>query len=144
MNNENQTHFSFCKKENEGIVDIYILAPGISVSFNQIYTDSWMKGDSSRYSDEMLILNFCLAGRCDVSLAGNRYTIVKENRSVSVLFSRPKIFIIREDFMKGFRSMLTESASEQQRSRIYCRKWEFIQNILQKCFAERTGFICIG
>ena len=105
MNNENQTHFSFCKKENEGIVDIYILAPGISVSFNQIYTDSWMKGDSSRYSDEMLILNFCLDGRCDVSL---------------------------------------ESASEQQRSRIYCRKWEFIQNILQKCFAERTGFICIG
>lgn len=26
----------------------------------------------------MLILNFCISGRCDVSLAGNRYAIVKE------------------------------------------------------------------
>ena len=92
MNNENQTHFSFCKKENEGIVDIYILAPGISISFNQIYTDSWTKGDSSRYSDEMLILNFCLDGRCDVSLAGNRYTIVKEKQICVSTFLPTKDF----------------------------------------------------
>lgn len=30
--------------------------------------------------EHMLILNFCLRGRCDVSLAHNRYAIVKENQ----------------------------------------------------------------
>lgn len=59
------------------MVDIYLLAPGISISFNQIYTNSWTKGDSSIFSDEMLILNFCIRGRCDASLTGNQYAIVK-------------------------------------------------------------------
>ena len=84
MNNRKQSeekvHFSYCEKENEGVVDVYLLAPGISISFNQIYTNSWTKGDSSGFSEEMLILNFCLNGRCDVSLAENRYAIVKEGQ----------------------------------------------------------------
>ena len=67
-------------KEDEGFVDSYVLAAGISICFNQIYTNSWVKGDSSVFSDRMLILNFCLNGRCDVSLAQNRYAIVKENQ----------------------------------------------------------------
>ena len=62
MNNKKQSeervHFSYCEKENEGVVDVYLLAPGISISFNQIYTNSWTKGDSSDFSEEMLILNF--------------------------------------------------------------------------------------
>ena len=74
-----QTHF-YVDKGNEGSVDAYVLAPGITMSFNQIYTNSWMKGDSSVFSDRMLILNFCMAGRCDVSLTGNRYAIVSENQ----------------------------------------------------------------
>ena len=45
--------------------------------FDQIYTNSWTKGDNSIFSDEMLILNFCRNGRCDVSLT-SRYAIVKE------------------------------------------------------------------
>ena len=32
------------------------------------------------FSGEMLILNFCLRGRCDTSLAQNRYAIVKEHQ----------------------------------------------------------------
>lgn len=77
MNEQEHILFSI---ENEGYVDIYTLAPGVRISFNQINTDSWTKGDSSIYADEMLVLNFCLAGRCDVSLAQNRYTIVKERQ----------------------------------------------------------------
>lgn len=65
------------EKENEGCVRCYPLSPGIFLSFNQIYTDSWTKGDSSFFSENMLIMNFCMKGRCDVSLAGNRYAIVK-------------------------------------------------------------------
>ena len=79
MNGKNQTHFSL-HKENEGSVDIYMLAPGISISYNQIYSSSWTKGDSSIFSEQMLILNFCMKGRCDVSLAQNRYAIVKERQ----------------------------------------------------------------
>ncbi len=56
------------------------MAPGIRISFNEIYTSSWEKGDSSIFGERMLILNFCIRGRCDVSLAQNRYAIVKENQ----------------------------------------------------------------
>ena len=61
-------------------MDLYTLAPGIRISFNEIYTSSWEKGDSSIFGERMLILNFCIHGRCDVSLAQNRYAIVKENQ----------------------------------------------------------------
>ena len=62
------------------MLDLYTLAPGIRISFNEIYTSSWEKGDSSIFGERMLILNFCIRGRCDVSLAQNRYAIVKENQ----------------------------------------------------------------
>lgn len=61
-------------------MDLYTLAPGIRISFNEIYTNSWEKGDSSIFGERMLILNFCIHGRCDVSLAQSRYAIVKENQ----------------------------------------------------------------
>ena len=48
--------------------------------FNQIYTDSWTKGDGSIFSDQMLILNFCLADRCDVFLDQNKYAIVSKHQ----------------------------------------------------------------
>lgn len=56
------------------------MAPGIRFSFNEIYTSSWEKGDNSIFGERMLILNFCIHGRCDASLAQNRYVIVKENQ----------------------------------------------------------------
>lgn len=68
------------QKGNDGRLDLYTLAPGIRISFNEIYTSSWEKGDSSIFGQRMLILNFCVHGRCDVSLAQNRYAIVKENQ----------------------------------------------------------------
>lgn len=41
-------------------------------------TNSWTKGDSDLFSGQMLILNFCINGRCDASLAQNRYAIVRD------------------------------------------------------------------
>lgn len=79
MDWKNQTHFVI-QKEKEGHMDVYVLAPGIWISFNQIYTGSWQRGDSSIFSERMLILNFCVRGRCDASLAQNRYAIVKEHQ----------------------------------------------------------------
>lgn len=77
--NENQIHLSFCK-EQEGTVELYVIAPGVSISFNEIHSDSWMTGEGKVFTDHMLILNFCLNGRCDVSLAGGRYAIVEKNQ----------------------------------------------------------------
>ena len=74
-----QNHFTITG-ENGSCLDYFSLAPGIGISFNQIYTSSWTRGDGSIFSDRMLILNFCLRGRCDVSLIGNRYAIVKERQ----------------------------------------------------------------
>ena len=61
-------------------MDLYTLAPGIRISFNEICTSSWEKGDSSIFGERMLILNFCVHGRCNASLAQNQYAIVKENQ----------------------------------------------------------------
>lgn len=79
MNDFSKTHF-LIQKENEGCVEVYVLAPGIRISFNRIDTSSWQKGDSSFFPERMLVFNFCLSGRCDVSLAQNRYAIVKEGQ----------------------------------------------------------------
>lgn len=110
--NNNQTHLSI-HKENEGYVDMYMLAPGISISFNQIYTNSWMKGDSSVFSERMLILNFCINGRCDVSLLGNRYTIVKERQICISTFLPTKDFYYPGRLYEGyFRRKRIEKAAE--------------------------------
>ncbi len=77
--NTQKEHFVI-QKEKEGIVDFYPLAPGIGLSFNEIYTGSWEKGGNSIIKEHMLILNFCVRGRCDVSLTQNRYAIVKEKQ----------------------------------------------------------------
>ena len=82
-----QTHFTY-QKENEGRVDFYVLAPHVGICFNEIYTNSWTKGDSSLFSEQMLILNFCINGRCDVSLSGNRYAIVGK-RQICISTIRP-------------------------------------------------------
>lgn len=77
--NKNQIHLSF-HKEQQGTVEFYGIAPGVSISFNEIYSSSWTTGEGKVFTDHMLILNFCLDGRCDVSLAGGCYAIVEKNQ----------------------------------------------------------------
>ena len=57
-----QTHMIF-EGENDSRVDYYVLAPGVSMLFNRIYTGTWSKGDMLN-SDRILNLNFCIDGRC--------------------------------------------------------------------------------
>lgn len=73
-----QTHRVF-EGENDSRVDYYILAPGVSLLFNRIYTGTWQKGDMPA-SGRLLNLNFCIEGRCDVSLEDNQYAIVKKKQ----------------------------------------------------------------
>lgn len=87
-------------KGAEGQLALYTLAPGIRLSFNEIYTSSWEKEDSSIFGERMLIVNFCIHGRCDVSLAKNRYAIVKENQ-VCISTNAHKGFLLSKKSVRG-------------------------------------------
>lgn len=75
MNTDN--HMTI-KKENKGIMEFYTVAPGVSISFNHIFSSTWPKGDDTFFSKQMLILNFCKKGRCDATLDNGQYAIVSE------------------------------------------------------------------
>ncbi len=77
MNYENHICFHL---ENNGCINIYTIFPGIHIAFNQIYTNSCARGDNSIYSEQMLIINFCICGRCEATLSGNKYAIVGKNQ----------------------------------------------------------------
>lgn len=79
---------------------LYTLAPGIRLSFNEIYTSSWEKGDSSIFGERMLIVNLCIHVRCDVSLAKNQYAIVKKNQ-VCISINAHKGFLLPQKFVRG-------------------------------------------
>lgn len=112
MKNSEQIHFLY-EKENEGRVDIYLLAPGIRICFDQIYTNSWTKGDSSVFSEHMLILNFCINGRCDASLAQNRYAIVKERQVCVSTFLPTKDFYYPGRLYEGVQIYIDRSVIEE-------------------------------
>ncbi len=66
------------KPADHSRVDLYSLCPGISIAFNQIHDPICKNSDPEYYSD-MLTANFCINGRCDVTLNNGKYAIVKEN-----------------------------------------------------------------
>lgn len=90
MESSTQTHYVL-EKENNSRLDYYILAPGVGILFNQIYVSSWEKGNIL-ISDRILNLNFCIEGRCDVSLEHNQYAIVKKGQVCISTISPDKDF----------------------------------------------------
>ena len=105
MKDVSQAHFCI-QKENEGLVEFYALAPGIRISFNQICTSSWPRGDSSIFPERMLTLNFCLRGRCDAALAQNRYAIVKERQVCASTIPPTKDFYYPGQLYEGIQLYL--------------------------------------
>lgn len=75
---EMPTHFIY-EKENNSSVEYYLLAPGLTLLFNQIYQSTWERGGFDA-AGRILTLNFCIDGRCDVSLGGGQYAIVKKGQ----------------------------------------------------------------
>ena len=112
MKDFSSTHF-YIQKENEGLVEFYTLAPGIRISFNQIHTNSCQRGDSSIFPERMLTLNFCLRGRCDASLAQNRYAIVKERQVCASTIPPTKDFYYPGRLYEGVQLYLDLAVLEQ-------------------------------
>lgn len=57
-----QDHYIYEKDGSS--VGFYMLVPGVALLFNQIYQSSWERGNFFD-NGNMLILNFCVGGRCD-------------------------------------------------------------------------------
>ena len=123
-------------------MDSYLLAPGLRICFDEIHTNSWTKGDSSQFSGQMLILNFCIQGRCDVSLAQNRYAIVKEGQLCASTIWPTKDFYYPGRLYEGIQIYVGLNRAEERQ--IFCRLWESVRRDLRKNSAETMEFICIG
>lgn len=75
---DNHIHYS---PDGISAVDAYILSPGIILSYNQIYQNTWETFGQPYEDYQSLSINICLDGRCDVSLGEGRYTIVTKNHA---------------------------------------------------------------
>lgn len=92
--------------ENNGSINLYTIFPGISIAFNQVYTNTCARGERSIYSDQMLIINFCIHGRCEATLSGNKCAIVKENQICASTIPPTKDFYYPGSFYEGIQLYL--------------------------------------
>ena len=134
-----QNNHLIIQKENKGIVDFYKLAPGISISFNQIHTSSWEKGDGTFFGERMLILNFCLRGRCDVSLAQNRYAIVKENEVCISTILPDKDFYYPGRLYEGLQLYLDLKILEQEKETDFISQMGIHLEQITELFCGKDG-----
>lgn len=113
MDVNTQTHFVL-EKENNSRLDFYKLAPGVSMQFNQIYVGSWEKGNIL-VSDRILNLNFCVNGRCEVSLEHNRYAIVKKDQVCISTISPDKDFYYPGKLYEGIQLFINLQILEESK-----------------------------
>ena len=58
-----------------GKFETFLLCPGLEISFVRIHTDTWPFPELSDGSN-LLIINICLSGRCEVTLSGEQSVIL--------------------------------------------------------------------
>lgn len=68
---------------------------------------------------EMLIINCCLHGRCDVSLAGGRYTIVKEGQICASTILPTKDFYYPGQLYEGVQLYLDRRILHENEAELY-------------------------
>ena len=59
-----------------GILRLFPLAPGVILSFNRIYTHVWPLAQTE--TANILLLNFCLNGRCEVDLDNGQFAFLSQ------------------------------------------------------------------
>lgn len=136
MNQNN--HFTI-QKENEGIMDFYVLSPGSMVSFNQISTYNWSKGDSSIFSDRMLVLNFCTKGRCDVTLDQNQSAIVSEGQVCASTILPVRDFYYPGKLYEGIQFYLDRSVLDQEKQPQFLSPMGIHVEELAATFCHKNG-----
>lgn len=135
----NERNHILYKIEQEGSVDLYLLAPGIGLSFNQIYTNNWTKGDDSVFSPKMLVVNFCLRGRCDVSLANGQYTIVKEGQICASTILPTKDFYYPGRQYEGIQIYIDRRSLREEKSENFLAVMGLDIEQMAELFCRRNG-----
>lgn len=123
--------------DNDSRVDYYTLAPGISFLFNRIYVSSWRK-EGMPISDRILNLNFCIDGRCDVSLMNNQYAIVKKNQVCISTIPPNKDFYYPGKCYEGIQMFLDLQQLEGLKEN-YLTYLGIDLNYIEKGFCSRKG-----
>ena len=59
-----------------GSLRLFSLAPGVILSFNRIYTQVWPLAQTE--AAHILLLNFCLNGRCEVDLDNGQFAFLSQ------------------------------------------------------------------
>ena len=59
-----------------GSLRLFSLAPGVILSFNRIYTQVWPLAQTE--AANILLLNFCLNGRCEVDLDNGQFAFLSQ------------------------------------------------------------------
>ena len=136
MNYEN--HMSLCF-ENNGCVNIYTISPGINIAFNQIYTNTCPKADNSFYSDNILVINFCIHGRCEATLYGNKCAIVREEQICISTIPPTKDFYYPGSMYEGVQLYLDLSAINSPDTQNFLSFMGIDLNLLAKNFCKNTG-----
>lgn len=136
MNYEN--HMSLCF-DNNGLVNAYTIFPGINIAFNQIYTNTCPKADSSFYSDNSLIINFCIHGRCEATLSGNKCAIVREEQICISTISPARDFYYPGSLYEGVQLYLDLTAINAMENQNFLSFMGIDLNLLAKMFCKNTG-----
>lgn len=136
MNYENHMSLSF---DNNGCVNLYTVSPGINIAFNQIYTNICKKADNSYYSDNMLIINFCIHGRCEATLSGNKCAIVKEEQLCISTIPPTKDFYYPGSFYEGLQLYLDLSVINPNDNTNFLSFMGIDLNLLSELFCNNTG-----
>ena len=131
-------HFTL-QKENEGCMDFYCLAPGITLSFNQIHTTDWSKGDGSIFSEQMLVLNFCIKGRCDATLDQNQSAIVSEGQVCLSTILPVRDFYYPGRLYEGIQFYLDRSLLGQPNQNNFLTEMGIEVEALTKRFCHKNG-----
>ena len=104
--------------------------------FNQIYLSSWEKGDIL-VSDRILNLNFCVNGRCEVSLEHNRYAIVKKNQVCISTISPDKDFYYPGKLYEGIQLFIDLQMVEELKDNYFRQMDNNISGIILKAWASK-------
>ena len=132
-----QTHLVF-EGENDSRVDYYILAPGISMLFNRIYTGTWSKGDM-QISNRILNLNFCINGRCDVSLREHQYAIVKKKQVCISTIMPDKNFYYPGKLYEGIQMFIDLQTLEASEGQNYLNYLGIDPEYIENVFCSKKG-----
>ena len=129
------------KLENDSLVDLYLLYPGIYIAFNRIYTGNVRKGDNTLYN---LVINFCIKGRCDVALERGKYAIVKENHLCISTATPNKDFYFPGNLYEGIQLYIDPNAKEIENGEDFFSLLGVSPSLLKQLFCEKNGGLYIA